>query len=162
MWSAGGMPDYHLAQLNIGLLRAPLDSPPLAHFVAQLDPINALADAAPGFVWRLTAEGSNDATTVQAYDDDMIIINLSVWAALEPLWDYVYRTAHLDVMRRRREFFHRMLEPYLVLWWIPAGELPSAGEAVERLGYLRAHGPSPYAFTFKQSYPAPDSAAVVR
>jgi hypothetical protein len=156
------MPDYHLAQLNIGLLRAPLDSPQLAPFMAQLDPINALADAAPGFVWRLTADGANDATSVQAYDDDKIIINLSVWTGLEPLWDYVYRSAHLDVMRHRREFFHRMVEAYVVLWWVPAGELPSPAEAVRRLEHLRAHGPSPRAFTFKQPYQAPDSAAVVR
>jgi hypothetical protein len=149
------MPDYHLAQLNIGLLRAPIDSPVLADFVAQLDPINALADTAPGFVWRLTADGTNDATQIRPYDDDMIVVNLSVWTSFETLWNFVYRTAHLDVMRRRRDFFHRMVEPYQALWWIPAGELPTVGEAVERLAHLRAHGPGSYAFTFRQSYPAP-------
>jgi hypothetical protein len=149
------MTSYHLAQLNIGLLRAPLDSPQLAHFVAQLDPINALADAAPGFVWRLTDEDGNDATGTRPYDDDMVIVNFSVWTSTEALWDYAYRSAHLDVMRRRREFFHRMLEPYLVLWWVPAGELPSLAEAMDRLAHLRAHGPSPYAFTFKQQFRDP-------
>jgi hypothetical protein len=149
------MTDYHLAQLNIGLLRAPLESPQLADFVAQLDPINALADAAPGFVWRLTDEGGNDATGNRPYDDDMIIVNFSVWTSIEALWDFVYRSVHLDVMRRRREYFHRLLEPYLVLWWVPAGELPSLEEAVDRLAHLRAHGPSPHAFTFKQRYEQP-------
>jgi hypothetical protein len=149
------MPDYHLTQLNVGVLRAPLDSPQLADFVAQLDPINALADEAPGFIWRLVADGANDATQIRPYDDDMIAINLSVWTSFESLWDYVYRSAHLDVMRRRRQFFQRMVEPYLALWWIPAGELPSVPDAIERLAHLRARGPSPYAFTFKQAYPNP-------
>jgi uncharacterized protein DUF3291 len=149
------MPDYHLAQLNIGRLRAPIDSPRLAPFVARLDPVNALADAAPGFVWRLVADGANDATQIRPYEDETLAVNLSVWTSLEALWNFVYRSAHLDVMRRRREFFHRMHEPYEVLWWLPAGELPSVEEAVERLAYLRAHGPSAHAFTFKQRYPAP-------
>jgi hypothetical protein len=129
------MPDYHLTQLNVGVLRAPLDSPQLADFVAQLDPINALADEAPGFIWRLVADGANDATQIRPYDDDMIAINLSVWTSFESLWDYVYRSAHLDVMRRRRQFFQRMVEPYLALWWIPAGELPSVPDAIERLAH---------------------------
>jgi len=151
------MTGSHLAQFNIGLLRAPLESPQLADFVAQLDPVNALADAAPGFVWRLTDEGSNDATGNRPYDD-MIIINFSVWTSIETLWDFVYRTVHLEVMRRRREFFHRMLEPHLVLWWTPAGELPTVAEAMDRLAHLRAHGPSPHAFTFKQRYEQPAAA----
>lgn len=153
------MTGFHLAEFNIGLLRAELDSPQLADFVAQLDPINALAEAAPGFVWRLTDEVNNDATGNRPYDDEMIIINFSVWTSVETLWDFAYRSAHLEIMRRRREFFHRMLEPYLVLWWVPAGELPSVREAMDRLAHLRAHGPSPYAFTFKQRYDQPAVAA---
>jgi hypothetical protein len=155
------MDGYHLAQFNIGLLRAPLDSSQLAGFVAQLDPINALADAAPGFVWRLTDDGGTDATGTRPYGDDMVIVNFSVWTSIEALWDFVYRTAHLDVMRRRREFFHRMLEPYLVLWWVPAGELPSLAEAMDRLAHSRAHGPSPHAFTFTQRYEQPAVAGSV-
>jgi uncharacterized protein DUF3291 len=150
------MPDYHVAQLNIARLRAPIDSPRLAPFVAQLDPVNALADAAPGFVWRLVADGANDATQIRPYEDETVAVNLSVWTSLEALWNFVYRSVHLDVMRRRREFFHRMHEPYEVLWWLPAGELPSVEDAVARLRHLRAHGPSAHAFTFKQRYPAPE------
>jgi hypothetical protein len=152
-------PRYHLAQLNVARLRAPVDSPELAGFVAELAPVNALADGAPGFVWRLQSDGADDATAFRPYpEDDMIMINCSVWASLETLWEFVYRTVHLDVMRQRREWFHRLLEPYTVLWWVPAGHLPAIEEAVARLARLRADGPSEHAFTFKQPYPPPGSA----
>jgi hypothetical protein len=148
------MTDFHLAQLNIGRIHAPLGTATMAGFEAMLDPINALADAAPGFVWRLQSDSGN-ATDFRPFDDDMILMNLSVWTSLEALWDFVYRTAHLDVMRQRREWFERMVEAYLVLWWLPAGEIPTIAEAVERLRRLREHGSGPEAFTFKEPYPAP-------
>jgi len=145
---------WHLAQLNVARPLAPLDSPKLAEFVAQLAPINALAEAAPGFIWRLVGDGG-DATSVRV-DDPTIIVNMSVWQTPEALFDFVYKTAHAKVMARRREWFDRM-QTFVVLWWIPAGHVPTVAEAMGRLALLEANGPSPEAFTFKQRYPAPGS-----
>jgi hypothetical protein len=144
----------HLAQVNVARLAAPLDSPRLAEFVAALDPINALADDAPGFVWRLQTE-DGDATSIRAFDDDMILVNLSVWGSIEALGDFVYRSRHAGVMRRRREWFEAM-ETYLALWWIEPGHVPTVAEASERLDRLAADGPTPFAFTFRAPFPSPD------
>ncbi|MEO3870892.1 DUF3291 domain-containing protein [Nonomuraea sp. B12E4] len=152
------MSGMHLAELNIAHLRAPIDSAELAGFVAELEPVNALADAAPGFVWRLK-ESETDPTATVAHDyGDHLLLNFSVWESLDSLWNYVYRSPHLAVLRRRREWFLRIAEPYMVMWWIPEGHIPSLAEAMDRLGRLRAEGPSPEAFTFKDSY---DSSEVV-
>ena len=144
---------FHLAQLNVARVLAPLDSPVMADFVAQLGEINALADAAPGFVWRLQTE-DGDATAVRPYGDE-IIVNMSVWESLEALRAYVYRGGHVEVMRRRREWFSRLAESYLVLWWVPAGHRPTVPEAVARLEALRRDGPTPHAFTFHTAFAAP-------
>ncbi len=149
------MSHYHLAQLNVSELRAPLDSPQLADFVSQLGPINELADRSPGFVWRLAAPGGNDATTLRPYGDG-IIVNFSLWESYEALWDFVYRSRHLDVLRRRREWFHRMAQAHVVLWWVPAGCTPTVEEAVERLETLRHEGSSERAFTFRDPHPPPE------
>ena len=148
---------YHLAQLNIARLLAPIESAQLAGFVARLGDINALADAAPGFVWRFQTE-DGDATSVRPYDDDRILVNFSVWETPEQLHAFVYRTAHAEVMRRRREWFAHLHEAYTVLWWVPIGHRPSVEEARERLERLRAEGETPAAFTFKRLFPPPDSA----
>jgi hypothetical protein len=150
----GGTDGYHLAQVNIALPQAPLDSEQLADFVEQLEPVNALADAAPGFVWRLQTE-DGDATGIRAFGDDRLIVNMSVWDSLEALRQFVYRTGHADVLRRRKEWFVSMAELISALWWIPAGTTPTLAEAEERLEHLRQHGPSPRAFTFKDRFPAP-------
>jgi Domain of unknown function (DUF3291) len=152
------MAAHHLAQVNVATLRAPLDGPELAGFVAQLEPINALADHSPGFVWRLQTE-DGDATSIRPYDDERIMVNLSVWASLEALRGFVYATRHLDVMRRRREWFPRMADPYLALWWVPAGTIPTVVEAKERIERLARDGPGPDAFTFRSPFPAPAGAA---
>jgi hypothetical protein len=143
----------HLAQVNVGRLRAPVDSPLVAEFMAALDPINALAEASPGFVWRFQTEEGN-ATAVRPYDDDEILINLSVWESIEALDAFVYRSRHTAYLRRRREWFSRMEDAMLALWWVPAGHLPSVEAAVARLEQLRAHGPTDQAFTFRQRFPA--------
>jgi hypothetical protein len=143
--------DFHLAQVNIGRVRGEMDEPVMQGFVAQLAPINALADQAPGFVWRLQTE-DGDATAVRPYADNRILINLSVWEDLAELQEFVYRSAHAGVMRGRREWFERFLDVYLALWWVPAGHRPTAAEAVERLEHLKGHGPSAYAFTFRDAY----------
>lgn len=119
--------------------------------------MNALADGSPGFVWRLqTDEG--DATSIRAYDDELMIVNMSVWESVDALWGFVYSGDHLAVMRRRREWFERFDTQILVLWWVPAGHVPTVDEAKERLEHLRAEGPSERAFTFKQRFPAPAEA----
>ncbi|GGY46909.1 DUF3291 domain-containing protein [Streptomyces tanashiensis] len=150
-------PASHLAQLNVAKLRFPLDDPRVAPFVEMLDSVNDAADAAPGFVWRLVEDGEADATGLRPLGDD-VIVNLSVWETQEALWDFAYRSGHLEVMRKRRDWFHRHVEAHLVLWWVPAGHVPTVGEAVERLAHLRAHGPSPRAFTFASAHSAAEAA----
>ena len=152
------MAGRHLAQVNIATLRAPLDTPELAGFVAQLEPVNALADGYPGFVWRLQTE-AGDATAIRAFDDDQVIVNLSTWESLEALRNFVYASRHLDVMRRRREWFHRMAGAYLALWWVPAGTIPTVAQARDRLDLLERNGPSAAAFTFRVPFPATATAA---
>ena len=144
---------YQLAQLNIAHLVAPVDAPELVDFVANLDRINALAEAAPGFVWRLQTP-AGDATALRPFGDDYIV-NLSVWDSMERLHDYVYRTDHTKIMRRKKEWFQRMDEAHMVLWWVAQGHHPDETEAKDRLQELRANGPSQLAFTFKHSFSAP-------
>jgi hypothetical protein len=147
---------YELAQLNIGIIKGPLDSPVMAEFMANLERINALADAAEGFVWRLqTAEG--DATAIRPFTDPNMLLNMSVWRDIEHLRRFVYRSAHVEFLGRRREWFERVSEAYLVLWWVPRGHRPTVSEAIERLGILRQTGASRAAFTFRQTFPPPDA-----
>jgi hypothetical protein len=149
---------WHLAQLNVGRSLEPLDSPTLAGFMEALDPINALADVAPGFVWRLQTESGN-ATDIKAMpDDELFILNMSVWESVEALGDFVYRSDHVAIMRQRASWFERMTEAIVVLWWVPAGTIPTVADALERLDLLRRDGPSAEAFTFRQPFPTPDAA----
>ena len=150
------MTAYHLAQCNIGRVLAPLDSPTLAGFVAGLEPINQLADSTPGFVWRLETD-AGDATSIRAFDDDMLLINMSVWESIDALAEFVYRSAHRDVLRQRGQWFEKMTDAYLVLWWIPAGTVPTVDDAKARLDVLRRDGPTPEAFTFRSPFPSPDA-----
>jgi hypothetical protein len=149
---------FHLAQCNIVKLKAPLDSPVVAGFVAALDPINALADSAPGFVWRLKTD-DGDATSIRVFDDDQILLNMSVWESIEALTDYVYRSGHKEVLRQRRQWSERFDGVQTAMWWIRAGTTPEPTEAVTRLDRLTRVGPSPFAFTFQQRFPAPDEAS---
>ena len=148
--------DWHLAQVNIGRLRAPVDHPMIAEFVAGLDRINALADGSPGFVWRLQTEDGNATAIRPDAQDELLAINLSVWESVEALAEYAYRSEHVTFMRRRREWFERFATAYVALWWLPAGTLPTVPEAMERLAHLDAHGPTPTAFTFKHRFASPD------
>ncbi len=146
------MARYHLAQVNIGRVKAPPDDPLLAGFMGRLDELNALADKSPGFVWRLqTSEGN--ATYLRPYDDDRILVNMSVWESIEMLRQYVYGPAHMELLRQRHEWFERFTRSYMALWWVPAGHLPGIDEAKKRLAYLDAHGPTEFAFTFKTTFP---------
>jgi hypothetical protein len=145
---------HELAQINIARLAAPLDSPQLADFVAGLEPVNAVADSADGFRWRLQSEGG-DATDIQVFGDAWLIVNMSVWRDIDSLKAYMYDGLHRDAMRRRREWFVPLAEATTALWWVPAGHRPTVAEAEQRLLHLREHGPTPYAFILRQSHPAP-------
>ena len=147
------MAGYHLAQVNIGRIRFPVDDPAMAGFMTRLDEINALAERSPGFVWRLqTSEGN--ATYFRPYDDDRVLLNMSVWETVEQLKHYVYHTAHAEYLRQRQLWFESFGSTYAALWWVPAGHLPGIDEAKKRLAYLDAHGPTQFAFTFKAVFPA--------
>jgi hypothetical protein len=150
------MSGFQLAEINIGRLRAPVEDPAIADFVANLDRINALADGAPGFVWRLTGEGNNATDIRPDADDALMAVNMSVWESVAALGAFVYRSDHLGVMRRRAEWFEK-LELYMALWWVPAGHRPTVAEGMARIETLRRLGPTPEAFTFKITYPAPDA-----
>lgn len=143
---------YHLAQVNVARMLAPLDDPVMAGFVARLDEINALADTSPGFVWRLQTEAGN-ATDLRPFDDDLVLVNLSVWASLPDLLAFVYKSQHREVLQQRRAWFERSDGHWVALWWVPAGHIPSVEEAKVRLASLSAHGETPFAFSFKKPFP---------
>lgn len=149
------MTQFHLAQVNIGRVRAPLEDPSMEGFRSQLDPINALADRSPGFVWRLQTEDGN-AMAIRPYADEHMAINMSVWESFGALKQFVYRSAHVGPLRDRKQWFESIDGPILALWWIPAGHIPTVAEAQERLQHLKEHGPSPRAFTFRTPFPSPD------
>ena len=150
---------YQLAEINIATFRVPMADPVNADFIANLDRVNALAECAPGFVWRLVGEGNN-ALDVQAFDNPNTAVNLSVWRDLDALANFVYRNEeHRKIMRRRREWFDRM-EFHLALWWIVAGHRPTVAEGKARLATLSRVGPSADAFLFNKPFPAPDAVPV--
>ena len=148
------MSEYYIAQINIAHVRASFTDPIMEDFVAQLAPINALADGSPGFVWRLQSEGG-DATSIRVYDDEFIIVNLTVWESVDALREYVYKSAHQGVLRDRKRWFEKFDGPYYALWWVLAGHIPSPEEGKERLDHLREHGDTAYAFSFKNVFPKP-------
>ncbi len=147
------MSAYQLAQLNIATMKAPLESPSMADFVANLQRINALAEASPGYVWRLQGE-AGDATAFRPFGED-VLVNLSVWRDVQALSDYVYTSAHTEMLKRRQEWFSKVDAAHMVLWWVPAGHLPSVQEAFERLELLRKQGASAQAFSFRQAFAPP-------
>lgn len=149
---------HHLAQVNIARMRAPLDDPSMADFVDNLDRINAIGVASPGFVWIMQdGEEHGGNTGVDFLGDPTLISNITVWEDLESLMDYVLRTEHVEFLRRRREWFVPMEQAQLAAWWVPAGHVPDVAEAEDRLLHLRAHGPTPHAFTPRRPFPSPDS-----
>ena len=150
---------FHLAQANIARMRTPREDPAMKSFIDQLDYINSVADRSPGFVWRFDEEGN--ATATRVFGDERILFNMSVWESVDALYDYVYKSDHLGPFRDRRNWFEKMESPSMVLWWIPAGSLPNAEDARERLDLLTRLGPSERAFTFKAMF-GPDGAPVQR
>jgi hypothetical protein len=149
------MPDYHIAQVNIGRIRAELDDPIMAGFVDRLEEINALADASPGFVWRLQTDAGN-ATYFRPFADERTLLNMSVWRDIASLRHYVYQTAHRELLRQRHAWFEKFEGGYMALWWVPVGHLPGIDEAKRRIAHLDLHGPTQFAFTFKSVFEPDD------
>ena len=150
------MTRFQIAQVNIGRIRAPLDHEIMQTFVARLEEINALADASPGFVWRLKSE-EGPSSYLHPYEDERLLLNMSVWESVEALKHYVYKTAHAEVLRARHDWFEKLERAYQAMWWVPAGHIPSIDEAKKRLVHLEERGPSQYAFTFKTVMPPDES-----
>lgn len=144
---------YQLAQMNLAVLRAPLDSPLLAGFAMELGRINALAESSPGFVWRLQ-DAAGDATALRPLGDDTLI-NMSVWQDMASFRRYVYESEHVEFLRRRREWFVQSGETRLVMWWERAGVIPGVATGLGKLALLRAQGPTQEAFTFAVQFPPP-------
>ncbi len=142
---------YYLAQLNIARMLAPIDSVIMADFVANLDSINALAEKSEGFIWRLK-DDTNNATSIKIFDDDFLIANMSLWKTTVALFDFVYNSAHVEIFKRKKEWFEKMPQMHMALWYVPAGHLPTIAEATERLVYFRNHEVTPYAFSFKKQF----------
>ncbi len=150
------MNTYHLAQVNIARMLAPIDSVVMTDFVANLDSINQLAEKSDGFVWRLKDENDN-ATSLKVFEDEFIIVNMSVWNSKKSLFEFTYNSAHLEIFKRRKEWFSKMRDMHMALWWVPNGVEPTPEDAKERLKYLNANGETPYAFTFKNDFSAEDA-----
>lgn len=148
------MTEYSIAQLNIAQMIAPLDDPRMKEFAEALEPINALADASPGFEWRLQDE-AGDATSIQAFDDPSVLVNISVWKNVEALRDFVYHTSHLEFLRAKKQWFEPMDGPHLVLWWVETGHTPTIEEAREKLELLSRDGPTASAFTLSRHFDPP-------
>lgn len=145
------MSEYHIAQLNIAKMKADLDDPVMKDFVDNLDGVNGIADNSPGFVWRLETE-EGDATTLQLFDDNMLLVNMSVWESIDDLKNFVYESFHIEILKRKNEWFNKFDGMYQVLWWVNAGTIPDVEEAKARLVYLQQHGESEVAFSFRNSF----------
>ncbi len=146
---------WHVAEINIARLRAPLANPLMADFVAQLDEVNKIADESEGFVWRLKAESGRASSYVRFDDDERVIVNMSLWRSIDALHAYVYRSHHLRVFRDRARWFERMDGVQLALWWVATGHVPSMDEGRLRLATLSERGPTSESFTFKATFPPP-------
>ena len=151
--------EYHIAQINIARMLVPIDDPLMSDFVAQLENINRIAEQTAGFVWRLQSE-EGDATAIRVFDDPLILVNMSVWESIEALYDFTYHGSHVGVFRDRAKWFEKPSKAPLTMWWIPAGTTPTAEEGRQRLEHLWQHGPTEFAFTFKNKFPQPISAAI--
>jgi len=143
---------HHLAEVNVARLLAPADDPLIADFVAQLDRINALAEASPGFVWRYVSDTRDPSD--REYEDPLMLFNLSVWQSPEHLYDYAYKSDHAKVFADRKRWFGKIATPSMAMWWVPAGHTPTVDEAQARLEWIALHGPSPRAFNFRMRFDA--------
>ncbi len=138
---------FHLAQINLAQAKSGMDTGIMQGFVERLDEINAIADSSPGFIWRLQGDEGN-ATSIQAFDDPLLLVNMSVWKDIDSLKSYVYQSSHVELVRDRKTWFDQIMNSYQVLWWIPAGHTPSVKEGKSKLELLQSDGPGGSAFTF--------------
>ena len=153
MWlSDRSLSAVYLAQLNIAEAVTTMDDPVMADFVSNIERINSLAEKSPGYIWRLTDEEGDNSYSMQLFDSEYIVTNMSVWKDRDSLFDFVYNTAHVDIFKRRKEWFAKMPQMHMVLWYVEEGHIPNINEAKERLKHLREHGKSRYAFTFKDKF----------
>jgi hypothetical protein len=150
--------ELNLAQVNVAKMLGPIDGPVMAGFVANLDPVNALAESSEGFLWRLKTD-DNNATSIKMYDDDFLIVNMSVWKDIDALFKFVYNSNHVEVFKRKKEWFERMPQMHMACWYVPAGYNPTVVDAAKRLEHLRTKGETPHAFSFKKRFTAEDAAA---
>jgi hypothetical protein len=150
---------FQIAQINIGRMLAPIDDPVMKEFVDNLANVNAVAEASPGFVWRLQSDAGN-ATDIAYSDDPFVIVNMSVWTSIEALKEFTYKSHHLEIFRKRAQWFERMAAPSYTLWWIPEGHIPTVAEAKERLEHYQKHGSTEFSFWFSQPFPAPELVSV--
>jgi hypothetical protein len=143
------MNKYQLAQINIAQMKGVnIDDPIMKEFVDNLDEINALAENSEGFIWRLK-DDSNNATSINPYQNEQILVNISVWESIESLETFTYKTFHTDFLKRRKEWFELFGKAYYALWWISKGQFPTIQEAVDKLGYLQKNGATEAVFDFK-------------
>ena len=143
---------YNIAEINIGRIKGvTIDDPVMKEFVDNLEKVNTLAETSEGFVWRLKDDADN-ATHFNPYHDEQVIINVSVWESIEALEHFMYKTVHVDFLKRRREWFQAFGKVYTAMWWIPKGEVPTLQEAVEKLDYLQKHGATEKVFDFRNKY----------
>lgn len=149
------MSKFHLAQVNIAERLAPMDDPIMQDFVNNLDRINAIADVSDGFVWRLMDEDKEEGARI--FESDKLLINMSVWTDLEALFNYTYNTVHVEIFKRKKEWFSKMKMMHMAFWYVPEGYEPTFQDARDRLDYLNTHGETPYAFTFKSKFSASDA-----
>ena len=146
---------YQLAQINISrMIGVNINDPIMKEFVDNLDKVNNLAEHSEGFVWRLKDE-NNDATSFNPYNDEQVIINISVWESIASLETFVFKTLHTDFLKRRKEWFQKFGKVSTAMWWISEGDFPSVENAVELLDYLQKNGPSQKVFNFRNKYAPP-------
>ena len=146
-------PVYYIAQANIARMKHALTDPQMREFKDALITINQLADESPGFVWRLQSDTTGDATDIRVLDDDLMLINLSVWKSIDEMMHFVYASRHVEFLQEKEKWFSKLDRPHVVLWWVPAGETPTAAQALEKLTHLQTHGTTAEAFTFKRIFP---------
>lgn len=145
---------HYIATSNVARMLAGYEDAAMAGFLERLDPVNAVADASPGFIWRYES-GDEESEEVRVFGDKQILFNMSVWESIEALEKFAYQSVHLEVLQKKSNWFERPTRTPLVLWWVKAGHVPSVVEAKERFDVLWRDGPTPIAFTFKERFPAP-------
>lgn len=149
------MNNYNIAQINVARMKGiNINDPVMKEFADNLQKVNALAESSEGFIWRLRDDNDN-ATSFNPYDDEQVLINISVWESIEALEFFVYKTFHTDFLKRRKEWFQTYGKVYTAMWWVPAGQFPTISEATDKLSYLQQNGPSALVFDIRNRFPQP-------